>query len=263
MGRHETLASPLEMSRRRSDGAAGAHDRLVLGYHSVLAAGASKLAVTSLQLRRQLSSLRARHFEGVTFHEAVTGSAALPRVAVTFDDGELCVLEHGFPVLEELGVVGTMFVPTSRVGTPKHVSWDDLSVLASRGWEIGSHTVTHARLTELDEDALDDELRRSRAAIEDRLGAPCRSIAYPYGAFDARVRAAAAQVGFTAACVSDWRLRGADPLRWPRVGVDGRDPHVVFLAKTSRAGRVARASVLGSGMALAGRAARSLWDSFR
>jgi peptidoglycan/xylan/chitin deacetylase (PgdA/CDA1 family) len=246
------------MSRRRSDDAAGARDRLVLGYHSVFSVGASKLAVTSSQLRRQLSSLLARGFEGVTFQDAVTGRAAGPRMAVTFDDGELCVLDHGFPVLEELGLVATMFVPTARVGTPKHLSWDDLSRLASRGWEIGSHTVAHARLTELDDDALDDELRRSRQAIEDRLGTPCRSIAYPYGAVDARVRAAAARAGFTAGCVSDRGPRDGDPLRWARVGVDGRDPHVVFLAKTSRAGRALRASALGSGVALAGRAARSV-----
>jgi peptidoglycan/xylan/chitin deacetylase (PgdA/CDA1 family) len=245
------------MSQRQTD-AAGVPDRLVLGYHFVSSLRPSKLAVTASQLRRQLASLVARGYEAVTFHEMSTRSAARRIVAPTFDDGEFCVLDRGLPVLEELGLVATMFVPVARVGTPNHVSWDDISLLSSRGWEIGSHTVTHARLTELDDKALDDELRCSREAIEERLGLPCRSIAYPYGAVDRRVRDAAARAGFTAGCVTDGRLRGTDPLRWSRVGIDGRDPHVVFLAKTSAAGRAVRASALGRGLNAVGRSARSL-----
>lgn len=249
------------MSQRRTD--AAGHDRLVLGYHSVFEFGPSKLAVTSAALRRQLSSLVARGYEGVTFHDAVTGTPVRPRLAVTFDDGELCVLDHGLPVLEELGLTATIFVPVFRIGMPHYLSWDDLSLLSAKGWEIGSHTVTHARLTELDEAELDDELRGSRELLEDRIGVPCRSIAYPYGAVDERVRAAAARAGFAAGCVSDGRLRGADPLRWPRVGVDGRDLHIVFLAKTSVAGRATRASAVGRSLRLAGRAARSFAGSRR
>jgi peptidoglycan/xylan/chitin deacetylase (PgdA/CDA1 family) len=244
------------MPQRDAD-AAAVHDRLVLGYHSVSAAGASKLVVTSSQLRRQLSLLVARGYEGSTFSFTVTGQVVAPRVAVTFDDGERRVLEHGFPVLEELGVVGTVFVPVSRIGTAHHLSWDDLSFLSASGWEIGSHATTHVRLTELDDVALDDELRSSRNAIEERLGIACRSIAYPYGAVDERVRVAAVRAGFSAGCVTA-ALRSTDPLLWPRVGIDGRDPHVVFVAKTSRTGRAVRASAVGRSITAAGRAARSL-----
>ena len=77
--------------------------------------------------------------------------------------------------------------------------WDALAELAARGWEIGSHTVNHRLLTDLDDVGLDDELRESRALIAERLGS-CETIAYPYGQADGRVAAAAARAGYFAAC---------------------------------------------------------------
>ena len=164
------------------------------------------------------------------------------------------MLEHALPVLAGLGLPGTVFAAVGPVGAPGHLDWSDLSVLAEAGWEIGSHTVTHARLVELDDAGLDQELRDSREAIEERLGRPCRSIAYPYGDTDARVRAAAARAGFTAGCTSEGTLRG-DPLDWPRVGVNGDDGLLAFRLKTSLLGRALRGSALDAPLE---RARRSL-----
>lgn len=242
---------------RRPHPAAGPDDRLVLCYHGVSNAARSKLTIPSAVLRRQLSSLLARGYEPVTFQEAVCGTARSRAFAVTFDDAEWNVLEHALPTLTELGLPGTVFVPVARVGSTA-MSWDALSELARAGWEIGSHTLSHSRLPGLDDATLERELRGSREAIEDALGLPCRSIAYPYGGVDARVRAAAGSAGFSAGCTVGGGLRVADPLLHPRVGVDGRDGFLTFRVKTSREGRALRASVLGSPLALAGRAVRSL-----
>ena len=66
--------------------------------------------------------------------------------------------------------------------------------LAEAGWELGSHTHTHARLPDLDDHALAMELRESREQFVQRTGVPATSIAYPYGAVDGRVVAGARQV---------------------------------------------------------------------
>lgn len=242
---------------RRLPPAAGPDDRLVLSYHAVSDGARSKLTIPRAVLRRQLSSLLARGYEPVTFQQAVCGTAPSQALAVTFDDAEWNVLEHALPVLTEFDLPATVFVPVARVGSTA-MSWDALSELAMAGWEIGSHTFSHPRLPALDDASLERELRGSREAIEDALGLPCRSIAYPYGSVDARVRAAAGSAGFRAGCTVARRLRVADPLLYPRVGVDGRDGFLTFRVKTSREGRALRASVLGSPLALAGRAARSL-----
>jgi peptidoglycan/xylan/chitin deacetylase (PgdA/CDA1 family) len=240
----------------RPNPAAGPDDRLVLCYHAVSDSAQTTLTVPDALLRRQLVTLLDRGYEAVTFQQAVGGSARTRKVAVTFDDAEPSVLRLALPVLAELGLPGTLFVPVDRIGGAG-LSWDDVSALAQAGWEIGSHTLSHPRLPELGEAELERELRGSREAIEDALGLPCHSIAYPYGEVNARVRAAAARAGFTAGCTVGGALRIDDPLVFPRVGIDGRDTLLTFRAKTSRAGRASRASALGRPLAFVGRAARS------
>lgn len=238
-----------------SSNAAGVGDRLVLGYHAVSDAVASPQTVRRAQLRRHVAALVERRYVGVTFNRAVLDPGPEHRFAVTFDDGERSVLEHAFPVLSELGVPGTVFVPAGTVGAPGLLGWDELRLLVAAGWEVGSHSITHACLTRLDDAALDEELRGSRELIEAQLGISCRSIAYPYGESDARVRAAAARVGYAAGCTIGGPLR-ADALSWPRVGVDGRDGSILFRLKTSRFGRSLRATPLRSSLDRAGRTVR-------
>ena len=177
----EHVSLTLEMSLQ-SSAAAGVRDRLVLGYHGVSDVVSSRQTVSQGALRRQLAKLLDRRLRRYDVQPRGARAAASPRLAVTFDDGERNVLEHAFPVLSELGIPGTVFVPVGAVGRPGLLDWDELACLADAGWEIGSHSLSHACLTHLDDDALDDELRSSREAIENRLGRPCRSIAYPYGA---------------------------------------------------------------------------------
>jgi peptidoglycan/xylan/chitin deacetylase (PgdA/CDA1 family) len=232
-------------------------DRLVLGYHAVSDVTASRQVVSQEALRNQVSQLLARGYVAATFSEAVTDPALERVFALTFDDGERNVLEHGFPVLRELGVPATVFVPTGTVGAPGVLGWDDLALLTGEGWEIGSHGVSHARLTALDEGSLEAELVASRRAIETRLGTACRSIAYPYGDADDRVRAAAARAGYTAGCTTGGTL-GADVLGWPRVGVHGSDDRFLFRLKTSRAGRLLRGTPLRATLDRAGRRARGV-----
>ena len=232
-------------------------DRLVLGYHSVSASTRSRQTVTREALRRQVSMLLGQGYRATTFARAVLDPGSERVFAVTFDDGEQNVLEHGYPVLGELGVPATVFVAVGTVGTAGVLGWDELALLAGEGWEIGSHTITHALLPELDDGALEHEVRGSREELEGALGLPCRSIAYPYGAFDARVRAAVAAAGYSAGCTLE-SARPSDPLAWPRVGVDGNDGRLLFRLKTSRHGRRLRRTPLRGPLDRAGRAARAL-----
>ena len=55
-------------------------------------------------------------------------------------------------------------------GDSKHVTWEELTAMAGRGYEFASHTVTHPRLAVLDEANLVYELEKSRQEILDHLG---------------------------------------------------------------------------------------------
>ena len=232
-------------------------DRLILGYHGVSDAVSAQMTVRTEALRRQLAKLLEGGYVGTTFNCAVLEPSVSPRLAVTFDDGERNVLEHAFGVLSEFGIPGTVFVPVGAMGGHEQLDWDELACLAAAGWEIGSHSHSHARLTHLEDDALDRDLQSSRETIENMLDRPCRSIAYPYGASDERVLAAAARAGYTAGCTTGGTL-GVDVLGWPRVGVDGNDGSVLFRVKTSRLGRSVRGTALRDPCDRVGRAIRRL-----
>jgi peptidoglycan/xylan/chitin deacetylase (PgdA/CDA1 family) len=135
------------------------------------------------------------------------------------------------------------------------MSWNELGELADAGWEVGSHTSTHPRLTRCDDATLERELRGSRERCEDRLGRPCRSLAYPYGDVDERVAAAAADAGYTTACTLPDRLHPPSPLQWPRVGVWRGDTDARFRLKVSPGFRRLRGSPAWAALAWAPRAA--------
>jgi peptidoglycan/xylan/chitin deacetylase (PgdA/CDA1 family) len=236
---------------------------LVLCYHAVSPDWPADLSVTPEDLRSQLEHLVRRGYRGVTFAQVATGNNASKAVAVTFDDGYRSVYDLAFPILEDLGLPGTVFVPAAHVGqshpmswpgierwvgTPYEgeldcMSWDQLRELADHGWEVGSHTLSHPRLPELDDATLQRELTESREICADQMGKPCGTLAYPYGADDERVRVATRDAGYEAAAV----LRLGEPSRfsWPRVGIYNLDGAVRFRFKVSPAVRRVRSTSVG------------------
>lgn len=239
-------------------------DVMVLCYHAVSPTWPAALSVTPQALERQLSRLVDSGWQGTTFTQAVLDPPGRRTLAVTFDDGFASVRLLAQPILARLGLPATVFVPSAFMtdrqplrwpgvehwaDTP-HASelagmdWSDLRELAELGWEIGSHTCTHPRLTELPAPALKRELRSSLEEVSENVGRPCRSIAYPYGASDARVAGCARDAGYAAGACLSASLRPLGPHRWPRVGVYHLDDERRFRLKVSRITRRLRAARL-------------------
>ena len=78
--------------------------------------------------------------------------------------------------------------------------------------------------------------------MEERLGRPCTTLAYPYGDYDERVVAAAGAAGYAAAGTLPARLHGVRELAWPRVGIYHVDDERRFRMKVSRTMRRLRGS---------------------
>jgi peptidoglycan/xylan/chitin deacetylase (PgdA/CDA1 family) len=145
---------------------------------------------------------------------------------LSLDDGFLNNATNAAPVLRDLGVHATLFVPSAmvgaddatvraycrRIGYPAPIrlmSWDDAARLAADGFEIGSHTRTHARFSDISSDPtrLEDEIAGSKREIEARLGLPCRTISWPFGKrtdADTMSLAAAERAGYEA-CFGAYR----------------------------------------------------------
>jgi peptidoglycan/xylan/chitin deacetylase (PgdA/CDA1 family) len=107
-----------------------------------------------------------------------------PHFCLTFDDGSRSWVEVVLPTLTELAIPATFFVTTSRVGEQPGsgaLSWSDCQQLADENMTIGSHSVTHRALADLDERAARSELRDSKRELEDRLGRHVVDFGAPYG----------------------------------------------------------------------------------
>jgi peptidoglycan/xylan/chitin deacetylase (PgdA/CDA1 family) len=111
-------------------------------------------------------------------------------VCITFDDGWRGPYEHAWPILASQDVPAAFFVVPDwidRGGTDDNgvwrevVSWDECRQLAQAGMEVGSHSMSHARLARLDAAALQAQVTASRRRIEAELRRPCRHFACPWG----------------------------------------------------------------------------------
>lgn len=228
-------------------------DVLVLCYHAISSSWRSEIAVTPGRFRSHLIELRRRGYTGVTFTDAAHGRGTGKRVAVTFDDGYRSVHRLARPILDELGMSATVFIPTLYIGRNEPMSWpgiaeyasgpdssellpmswEELGELARTGWEIGSHTESHPRLTGLSDAELNRELLASRAAVAEGLGSSCTSIAYPYGDVDNRVAAAARDAGYEAGAALMYSAAHESPLSLKRIAMHQPDSRLSFRIKTS------------------------------
>jgi peptidoglycan/xylan/chitin deacetylase (PgdA/CDA1 family) len=239
-------------------------DVIVLCYHAVSPTWTAPLSVTPDALEHQLRTMLGRGWHPATFADAVLDDHSGKTFAVTFDDAFASVLTLAHPILSSLGVPATMFAPTAFMDerqllrwqgidhwrdTPaapelRSLCWEDLRRLAADGWEIGSHTRTHSRLPRVDDEALNEELARSRDEIASHLGVACRTVAYPYGDADERVANCARAVGYSAGATLSRRLTALGPHRWPRIGVYHADRSWRFRLKANRGWRRLRATPL-------------------
>ena len=71
------------------------------------------------------------------------------------------------------------------------MSWEEIKALDPRIITIGSHTCTHADLTQVDSVTLEKELGTSQRELEYRLDRPVAHLAYPNGSYDGVVIGAA------------------------------------------------------------------------
>ncbi|HUL48401.1 MAG TPA: polysaccharide deacetylase family protein [Gemmatimonadales bacterium] len=147
-------------------------------------------------------------------HPAARAAAAAPR-----REHWLRALRGDGPsILQELTSDAPVRLPPDYLPA----SWSALAAAARDGIGLGVHSATHRSLPELPDGDLERELTGSRRALEERAGVTASFFAYPYGRWDARIRAAVESAGFQAAFTLDYGLaRGPHADLWtlPRVNV--------------------------------------------
>jgi peptidoglycan/xylan/chitin deacetylase (PgdA/CDA1 family) len=217
----------------------GAAERIpVLMYHRIGEPSSEadpRYCVRPADFADHMRSLAAHGYTAVpleSFFAWLGGCTSLPRGAfvLTFDDGFRGVREHAFPLLRELRWPFTVFVVSAFIGARDFLTESEILEMARNDVLIGSHTRTHRRLPELSDSELAEQLALSKSELEAMLERPVEYLAYPFGALDARVVAAAQEAGYRGAfCTeSGFNRPEVDRFRVRRLDVAGTDSSAVL-----------------------------------
>jgi peptidoglycan/xylan/chitin deacetylase (PgdA/CDA1 family) len=122
------------------------------------------------------------------------------------------------------------FVPSAAEHAANDLmSWDELRSLDPEWITIGSHTMSHPILPQLDDEELEFEISQSRQLLEVRLKRPVELFCYPNGASDPRAHHAVASHYRAAVTTQESRVVvGVDRHAIPRMAMDVPTPQVAW-----------------------------------
>ena len=248
----------------------------VITYHRVMpqfpGRPSAPLSVTPRKFAAQLAGLLATGYQPISIGELVQRHAngclpTTPTFAVAFDDAFECVHRFAFPILQDLGIPATVFVPTAYLNAQSALPFDPWSLagdanipkwswramsnqqteemLASGLIEIGSHTHTHRRFDGADTDADADpaaraevesfrtDLARSTEVLASEFGIENPPFSFPFGANGRAMRRAVRDAGMSCAFTTNCGNvhRQDNQFNWSRLGAEQWDSSITLAAK--------------------------------
>ena len=209
----------------------GRSGTVYLMYHELEVAGRElcrnepgyvRYVVTAAGFREQLARLHHQSIRGLSVTEALQQSPERERgIAITFDDGSESDLIAAAPALREKGFNATFYVVPGFLGQRGYLSERQLRELSDLGFEIGSHSMTHAFLTDLDAGRLQIEIAGAKDRLEQLTGRGVDHFACPGGRWNRRVSEVAERAGYLSVATSriGANAANADPFRLARLVV--------------------------------------------
>jgi peptidoglycan/xylan/chitin deacetylase (PgdA/CDA1 family) len=216
-------------------------DVTILLYHRV-GVGNRQIDLPSHAFEEQLAALR-QTGEVSTLDGALNGKGN-GGVVITFDDGYRDFHQHALPLLVKYQLPALLYLATGLVaegsetlpGDYEPLTWSQLQEAVGTGLvTIGAHTHLHADLSTASERSAEDEMRRSKETIEDKLETACRHFAYPWAVGSVEADRAARRL-FDTAALRAWRTNRwghIDLYRLGRVPVLRSDGKRFFKAKAN------------------------------
>ena len=224
---------------------------VVLAYHAVGDVSPEhdpdRLVQPPEMLERQLRSLVNRGYEFLTAADFArrlrAGSPLDGTCAVTFDDGTIDNLNLLPRILRPLGIPATVFACPGLLGEAdpyiapesglRLMNADELREVAALGFEIGAHTNRHVDLADASAEGAYAEMTSCKQALEDLLGAPVETFAYPFCRYSAACPPAAERAGYLAAYTCGGK-GGRLPFELRREMMDNRDGPLSWALKSRR-----------------------------
>lgn len=146
----------------------------------------SNYRISAARFEEQMKLLHDWEYTTITTQmlvEAITHGYPLPPrpIIITFDDGNLDNYTTAFPIMQKYGFTGVLYVVANYIGAANYMNGAQIVEMYNAGWEIGSHSVSHLDLIALDPERQRYEIVGSREILQERLGVPVMTFAYPFG----------------------------------------------------------------------------------
>jgi peptidoglycan/xylan/chitin deacetylase (PgdA/CDA1 family) len=224
----------------------------ILMYHNINTPPAkerlSSLYTSPQTFHRQMSALAFLGYKGVSLRELLPylkGEKQGKVVGITFDDGYLDNLENALPILNKYNFSSTCYLVPGQIGKSnvwcagqnvKECSLMNQSHIQEwlkHGQDIGSHTVQHVHLCQIEKKKAQDEITDSKKLLEDAIGVSILDFCYPYGEYNEGIKNYVKEAGYlTATTTERKRFELTDSLfSIPRVHMNRRTSLPLFLAK--------------------------------
>lgn len=174
----------------------------ILLYHHILDGDTQNRYNVSLAMfEAQMQALQTWGYTSITMStlaDAIRNGGELPEkpVLITFDDGDIDVYQNAFPIMSKYGFIGTFYIVANRIGAEQFVSADQILEMYHAGWEIGCHGFSHQDMSK-EHSVIESEGYKARNILQEKLGIPINTFAYPYGGWDATVGSYTAGYGYT------------------------------------------------------------------
>lgn len=174
----------------------------ILMYHEICA-GPNSLYVPVDKFRAQMNYLLNSGYHTVTMAQAqemlVNGQIPAKTIVLTFDDGYTSFYTQAWPIMQECGFTGTVYVCSSFSGRDNYLTWEEIQTLQAGGIEIGSHTQNHIDLKTANSTKQIEEIQGSKRVLEEQIGVPIKSFCYPTGTYSETTPTIVKEAGYTSA----------------------------------------------------------------
>ncbi|MDH4099341.1 MAG: polysaccharide deacetylase family protein [Nitrospirota bacterium] len=171
----------------------------VILYHRFADTSSNEMTVTVREFEEQMALIKKEGYTVIPLKQLVDaylGKGAFPppkSVVLVVDDAHRSFYETGHPIMKRLGYPATLFVYPSCISRASYaMTWEQLREVGKNGVDIQSHTYYHPNFkvearkqSPADyEKFVNDQLRKSKRVLEEKIGKQISYLAYPFGLFD-------------------------------------------------------------------------------
>ena len=199
----------------------------ILMYHGIRGSGSEQIhagwsrrhAIDAASFAGQLDVVARSGLRTLALADLDRPSLSRQPLFITFDDGHSSDYSIAAPALRQRGLTGTFFVTWSFLGRRGYLDRVQVRELRAQSFEIGSHGLSHKKLTQVGAAELWCEALDSKRRLEDLIGEEISSFAIPSGSYNDPVLQALWAAGYRRIMTSDFGYARLEDSVMHRMGV--------------------------------------------